>query len=118
MSEENLSPLKPAIFYILLALVDRDSHGYAVMQAVRERSGGRIPMRTGSFYRYLSQLLDAGLVAEAPAGRSSQDRDPRRGVSYRLTPAGRRALEQERTRLADQLRSLDVLRRPASRGSS
>ena len=25
------NPLKPAVFHILLALADRDSHGYAVM---------------------------------------------------------------------------------------
>ena len=55
-------PLKPAVFYILLALAERDSHGYAVMQAVRERSAGQVPLGTGSFYRHLAQLIDDGLV--------------------------------------------------------
>ena len=57
-------PLKPAAVYILLALADRDRHGYAIMQAVRELSEGRVPLQTGSFYRHLSQLIDVGLVGE------------------------------------------------------
>ena len=52
------TPLKPAVFYILLALADHDRHGYAVMQAVRERSHGLVPLRTGSFYRHLSKLIE------------------------------------------------------------
>ena len=57
-----LRPLKPAVFYILLALAEQESHGYAVMQAVRERSAGQVPLRTGSFYRHLAQLIEDGLV--------------------------------------------------------
>ena len=84
-------PLKPAAFHILLALADGDSHGYAIMQAVREQSAGRVPLQTGSFYRHLTRLIDLGLVAEAPAPRSVED--PRRGTHYRLPPndAGARA---------------------------
>ncbi len=108
-------PLKPAVFYILLALADRDSHGYAVMQAVRERSHGLVPMRTGSFYRHLSKLLDAGLVAEA--ARRSAETDPRRGAYYRLTPRGQKALAAERARMAELAASADGLR-PASRKGS
>ena len=92
------SPLKPAALYILLALVDQDLHGYAVMQTVREVSGGRVPLRTGSFYRHLSQLIDAGLVAEAAARRATAD--PRRGADYHLTARGRQVLERERRHLA------------------
>ena len=63
MSETNSSPpLKPAVFHILLALAEEDRHGYAIMQKVREQSGGQIPLQTGSFYRHLSKLIEAGLV--------------------------------------------------------
>jgi DNA-binding PadR family transcriptional regulator len=93
------APLKPAVFYILLALAERESHGYAVMQTVRERSAGQVPLRTGSFYRHLGTLIDAGLVDEAP--RRPAGVDPRRGAHYRLTPRGRERFEQERRRLAD-----------------
>ena len=90
--------LKPAAFHVLLALAERDLHGYAVMQAVRQQSGGRVPLQTGSFYRHLSKLIDEGLVLETP-GPKSED-DPRRGTYYRLTPRGRRVLADEQARLS------------------
>jgi DNA-binding PadR family transcriptional regulator len=102
------APLKPAVFYILLALAEKDRHGYAVMGAVRERSGGRVPLRTGSFYRHLGALIDEGWVAEAPAPRHVDD--PRRGAYYRLTPRGRDALAAEERRLTDLLSALHALR--------
>ena len=92
-------PLKPAVFHILLALSGREIHGYAVMQAVREQSNGRVPLQTGSFYRHLSRLMDDGLVEEAPAPRGATD--PRRGAYYRLTPRGRQRLAAERRRLVE-----------------
>jgi DNA-binding PadR family transcriptional regulator len=109
------SPLKPAVLYILLALADHESHGYAVMQAVRERSQGLVPLRTGSFYRHLSKLLDSGLVAEA--SRRPSDVDPRRGAYYRLTPRGQKLLAAEKQRLADLAAGVGALR-PASRKGS
>jgi DNA-binding PadR family transcriptional regulator len=103
-------PLKPAVLHILLALSEKDSHGYGVMQAVRDQSGGRVPLRTGSFYRHLSKLIADGMVDEAPARRGADD--PRRGAYYRLTPRGRQRLASERRRLADLVAVLGL---PASR---
>jgi DNA-binding PadR family transcriptional regulator len=94
-------PLKPAVVHILLALSDEERHGYAIMQTVREQSGGAVPLRTGSFYRHLSQLIEAGWVTEGTARRTGDD--PRRGAYYRLTPRGRDALNAERARLVDLL---------------
>jgi DNA-binding PadR family transcriptional regulator len=111
-------PLKPAVFYILLALMEGDRHGYAVMQDVRERSGGRLAMYSGSFYRHLLRLMEAGLVAEVAGSESAKDKDPRRGVSYRLTAAGKRVLEAERTRLVDLLRGFDAMRPSPKRSRS
>lgn len=106
-------PLKPAVFHILLALASRDCHGYGIMQAVREQSAGRVPLQTGSFYRHLTRLIDGGFVEETVSGRSG---DPRRGTHYRLTAAGRQALEQERRYLVDVMAALDGLR--ARKGTS
>jgi DNA-binding PadR family transcriptional regulator len=105
-------PLKPAIFHVLLALADGATHGYAAMRAVREQSGGRVSVGTASFYRYLAQLIDDGLVIEA--GRPEDD-DPRRGAYYRLTPRGMRVLASERNRLAALVAAIDALK-PARRG--
>jgi DNA-binding PadR family transcriptional regulator len=106
------APLKPAALYILAALADGDRHGYALMQAVRDLSEGRVPIQTGSFYRHLSQLLDAGLVAETTPRRVE---DPRRGVDYRLTPRGRQVLDRERRHL---LNLVAALRTSARKGTA
>jgi DNA-binding PadR family transcriptional regulator len=103
-------PLKPAVVHILLALADGDRHGYAVMQAVREQSGGVVPLRTGSFYRHLAALIAAGWIAEAAGPRGD---DPRRGAYYRLTASGRDALQAERARLVSLLEAFPHGRRAA-----
>jgi DNA-binding PadR family transcriptional regulator len=101
------APLKPAIFHILLALAETSTHGYAVMQAVREQSAGAVRISTGSFYRHLGTLMRDGLVEEA-AGPTLDD--PRRGVYYRITPRGRAVLARERERLAALVAAVDALR--------
>lgn len=102
------APLKPAVFHILLALANQESHGYAIMQTVREQSGGRVRLQTGSLYRHLATLIDQGLVAEGPAPRHVED--PRRGTHYRLTARGRQALEDERRYLAGLMAALGTVR--------
>ncbi len=96
---------------VLMALADGPVHGYAAMQAVRERSAGAVRVSTGSFYRRLFLLMRGGLVEEASGPR---DDDPRRGAYYRVTARGRRVLADERERLAALVAALDGLR-PASR---
>ena len=105
-------PLKPAVFHILLALADGDSYGYAVMQAVRESSGGAVPLRTGSFYRHLAKLIEAGVVVESDGRRPGDD--PRRGTYYHLTRYGHRLLTEERHRLASLVAAVDQMA-PAAR---
>jgi DNA-binding PadR family transcriptional regulator len=94
---------------ILLAVAGRPVHGYAAIQAIRER-GDRVS--TGSFYRRLSLLMKDGLVEEADG---PADDDPRRGAYYRVTARGRQALARERDRMAALVAAVDGLHRP-SRG--
>lgn len=100
--------LKPIPLHILLALAERESHGYAVMQAIREQSGRQVPVQTASFYRHLANLIDEGLVAEA-VGRRDGD-DPRRGAYYRITPRGRQVLAAEKRRLMDLVAQMKNIR--------
>ena len=97
---------------ILNALADGPMHGYAAMQAIRERAGGAVRVSTGSFYRRLSLLMKDALVEEAPGPRED---DPRRGAYYRVTARGRQVLARERDRLAALVAAVDALRTPASR---
>ena len=95
---------------ILIALADGPLHGYAAMQAIRERGGVRVS--TGSFYRRLSILIEDGSVEETAGPRAD---DPRRSAYYRVTPRGRQALARERDRMAALVAAVDALRAP-SRG--
>ena len=110
MSEMDImfAMLKPIALQILIALAARESHGYAVMQAIREQTAGEVNVQTASFYRHLGKLMDDGLVTEA-AGRPAGD-DPRRGAYYRLTPRGRKALDDEKARLTGLVAQLKRIR--------
>jgi len=99
--------------YLLLGLAESPAHGYAVMQSMRERSAGAVRVSTGSFYRRLSALIAGGLVEETTGPK--QD-DPRRGAYYRLTATGRRALADERDRLAALVAAVDGVRPMPRRG--
>jgi DNA-binding PadR family transcriptional regulator len=100
--------MKPIPLHILLALADGESHGYAVMQAIRTQTNGSLAVQTASFYRHLGTLIDEGWVAEAPGRREGDD--PRRGTYYRITPRGRQALADEKQRLTDLVAQMKKVR--------
>jgi len=111
----DMSTALPTVpLHILLALSEGSLHGYGILQAVRERSGGGVKLGTGSLYRHLSKLMAAGLVAEVAPGASA---DPRRRSSYRLTSRGRQTLTAERDRVAALLASLNAAARRIRGGS-
>ncbi len=90
-------PLKPVELELLLALVDGDRHGYALVQQIAEQTGGLLRLEPGNLYRVIKRLLAAGLVAEAPPPGDHSDDDRRR--YYRLTAAGARVLDAELARM-------------------
>jgi DNA-binding PadR family transcriptional regulator len=100
--------LKPISLHILLTLADGDSHGYAIMQAIRARTQGSVAAQTASFYRYLAKLIDEGWVVEAPGRREGDD--PRRGTYYRITARGRRILANEERHLSDLVAEMKKVR--------
>jgi len=84
--------LKGHLDVLLLAtLADGPRHGYAVKEALREGSGGRFDLPTGTVYPALHRLEAAGLISGAWSVA-----DGRRRRSYRLTPAGQRKLVADR----------------------
>lgn len=50
MSPEDHLPLSPAVFHLLLALADGDSHGYAIMRDIEDRTGGLVKVGPGMLY--------------------------------------------------------------------
>ena len=92
-------PLRPVEFYILLALAEADAHGYGIIRATLERSGGQVRLDPGTLYRAIVRLLDAGLLAEADR-RPAEDLADRRRRYYEITELGRRAAAAEAERMA------------------
>jgi len=89
------SPLSNAVTYILLALANRDLHGYGIMSEISALSGGDYKVGPGTLYDNLRTLMAAGLVAEF--SESGVSHEPRR--MYRLSEAGAGVLEAELKRL-------------------
>jgi PadR family transcriptional regulator, regulatory protein PadR len=54
--------LQEPAFLILTALADEPRHGYAIIAAVHELSGGRLTLRAGTLYAALDRFLEAGFV--------------------------------------------------------
>ncbi|HLM04719.1 MAG TPA: PadR family transcriptional regulator [Blastococcus sp.] len=77
---------------VLMLLSEQPMHGYQLMQAIAERSGGRWTPSPGAIYPTISQLEDEGLVSvTADAGRKL----------VALTDAGREHVEAGRASWAD-----------------
>jgi DNA-binding PadR family transcriptional regulator len=89
-------PLRSVELDILLSVVDRPRHGYAILQEAGERTGGRPGFEIPTLYRALKRLKDAGLIHVVDAPDS--DADERREY-WGATPLGRKVLKAELARL-------------------
>ncbi|WP_243073711.1 PadR family transcriptional regulator [Microbacterium sp. SS28] len=98
---------------LLATLEDGPLHGYAVIEALREGSSGHFDLPTGTVYPALRRLEAAGLVRSGWSVVSG-----RRRRTYEITPAGRRALTDQRTvwdRFSD---AVNTLMRPRAQGAT
>ncbi|GIH25319.1 PadR family transcriptional regulator [Acrocarpospora phusangensis] len=84
--------LKGHLDALLLAALDEGPrHGYAVKEALRETTAGKLDLPTGTIYPALHRLEQAGLISgtwSVVAGR--------RRRTYQLTGHGRTALADAR----------------------
>ena len=90
--------LTDAAFQILLALADRERHGYEILQVVGREPGMAGRLGTTTLYRTIRNLLRDGLVEES-GDRPDPEMDDQRRRYYRLTTAGRVAARAEIERL-------------------
>src|SRR5262245_22633654 len=99
---ESLLPLQPAVFHILVALADRDRHGYSIMQDVTARTGGKVQLSPGTLYSSIRRMLEQALIEELSESPDPSSSDERRRY-YRLTRYGRRVAAAEVERLTSML---------------
>jgi len=95
-------PLPNAFFHILVAVADRERHGYAIMQDVAARTGGQLKLSPGSLYGSIKRMLQDGLIEEVEERPDRQHDDERRRY-YRITRHGRNVAMKESMRLASLL---------------
>jgi DNA-binding PadR family transcriptional regulator len=115
---ERLLPLTPAVFHVLLALVEGERHGYAIMREVAESTQGRIKMGPGTLYGTIKRLLDARLIEESDR-RPDPELDDERRRYYQLTALGRQVVRAEALRyeqMAKLARRKRLLGQPARAG--
>ena len=99
---DDLLPLPPATFHILLAVLNGELHGYAIIQDVEARTDGSLRMSAGTLYRSVARMVEQGLIAEVAKRRSMADDERRR--YYRITPFGTAAARAEMRRLSQLVR--------------
>jgi DNA-binding PadR family transcriptional regulator len=89
--------LKGHLDALLLATLEGGPrHGYAVIEALRQSTGGQLDLPTGTIYPALRRLEQAGLIAGTWSVVNG-----RRRREYQLTPAGVRALSGRRAAWRD-----------------
>jgi DNA-binding PadR family transcriptional regulator len=98
-----LLPLPAATFHILVALVDKERHGYAIIQDVEARTDGELRLSAGTLYRSIARMVEQGLIAEV-ARRGPLKLDDERRRYYRITPFGTAVARAEMRRLAQLVR--------------
>ena len=91
---ENLLPLTPAVFSILLALAGTEKHGYAIMKEASLPEGGGVSMGPGTLYGSLDRMIHSDLIEET----GYTDNERRR--YYRMTRFGGEVFSAEAARLA------------------
>src|SRR5438270_12909361 len=82
--------LKGHLDLLLLAVLQEEpAHGYAIIEALRRRSGGAFDLPEGTVYPALHRLERAGLLASRWSSETGRQRR-----LYKLTDQGRAVLQE------------------------
>ena len=85
--------LTEVTFYILLSLF-KPKHGYAIMQFIEEKTGGRLSLGAGTLYGALNTLEEKGWIARYGNNEG-------RKKEYLITDLGKEIAAKELTRLQE-----------------
>lgn len=103
---EDLLPLRPVVFALLLVLRAAPLHGYGIMRRVNDHLGREALVGPGTLYRVLKELREADLIEHTDAPHDDADIDARRQY-YRLTSRGDAAAAAEAGRIATLMQAAD-----------
>ncbi len=101
---QDLIPLKPLVFHILLVLVAGERHGYGIVKEVAVQTDGQLKIEPGNLYRTLRTIAAQGLIVES-ANRPDPDMDDQRRRYFDITPLGNDVLRAEALRMERLSRS-------------
>ena len=101
--------MREPTFLILVALADRERHGYGIIQEVAKLSSGTLKLGPGSLYGALDRLSDRGLIrttrAEVVNGRLRR--------YYAINDSGLSAVREEAARRTEVARAATARLRSA-----
>jgi DNA-binding PadR family transcriptional regulator len=100
ISPDDLLPLAPAVFHILLSLGEGERHGYALKREIARRTDGKLRLGPGVLYGSIAKMLDQGLIEESD-DRPDPHLDDERRRYYRITAFGRKVAQAEAARMRD-----------------
>ena len=95
---KGMLPLQPHVFHILLSLIERERHGYSIIQNIAEKTGGDITLGTSTLYAAIKRMVAAGLLREVPKPADADSDDPRRRY-YKATELGIEVAREEALRI-------------------
>lgn len=95
--------LKPMAFQILLLLGDGARHGWSIVKELQAQAGDGVRILPGSFYRTLNDMVEQGLIEEAPDPPDDDQAGRRRYL--RVTDLGIETARAEAERLEDLVRT-------------
>ncbi len=95
---------------LLRLLADAPRHGYDLIRAIEERTGGGYAPSPGIVYPTLTMLQDMALIAQEPGGGNRR--------SYAVTPEGEAHLAERAEEVAAILRRLDAIGQAARRSDA
>ena len=95
---DDLTPLHPAVFHILLCLGEGERHGYALKREIARRTDGKLLLGPAVLYGSIAKMLDLELIEESE-DRPDPHLDDERRRYYRLTAFGRKVAQAEAARM-------------------
>ncbi len=91
MGGKERGALTEPMFYVLMSFLRRDMCGIDITEFVEHKTRGRVRLGPGTLYTLLGKFQESGLIKEIQVDGRKR--------TYRITPKGRAAYQEELERL-------------------